>query len=401
MQLATYWTIGLCLVSWGHILGQTGEADSLRSGFRKLDPVEISILFSYYAQDGDHAAVTGGTGTEKLTDWSPRILAIVPVRENIRLNIDAGFDYYSSASTDNIDRSVSSASSSDIRGHADVGFTITDESRGMDYGLRLGGSAEYDYTSLIAGGSFSRYSPGRIRELSFSAQVFFDRWTPYFPAELRREGPWIDTDKRRSYNASLTYAQVINRRMQLSVSLEGIYMTGLLSTPFHRVYFQEQSSARVERLPAVRLKLPVGLRFNYYINDWLLGRIQYRYYRDDWSVRAHTVGLELPLKVDRFFSIYPFLRYHTQTAADYFAPYKQHRLDREFYTSDHDLSAVSSRQYGLGVRYSPAGGWARLRMPVRKRDQLVFKGIELRYARYTRSDGLKAGIISLGVHLSL
>ena len=50
-----------------------------------------------------------------------------------------------------------------------------------------------------------------------------------------------------------------------------------------------------------------------------------------------------------------------QTASDYFAPYAQHLSSEEFYTSDYDLSALSSHKYGMGVKYFPFYGVARSR----------------------------------------
>ncbi len=35
---------------------------------KKLTPSEINFVTGYYHQNGDHSPVTGGIGTEKLTD---------------------------------------------------------------------------------------------------------------------------------------------------------------------------------------------------------------------------------------------------------------------------------------------------------------------------------------------
>jgi hypothetical protein len=40
-------------------------------GFRTLKLDEINIVSAYYAQDGNHSAVTGGIGTEKLFEAPP------------------------------------------------------------------------------------------------------------------------------------------------------------------------------------------------------------------------------------------------------------------------------------------------------------------------------------------
>ncbi|MCB0581253.1 MAG: DUF3570 domain-containing protein [Phaeodactylibacter sp.] len=370
------------------------------SGIRALDPAEVNILFSYYAQDGDNSPVTGGIGTEQLTDFSSRFIVKIPVKEQLSLTGDLGFDSYSSASTDNIDRYVSSASSSDTRIYGTFGFEKKPKGKNSSYGLKLGGSNEYDYTSLSVGGHYALISEDGNRELNLTGQAFFDRWQLIYPIELRREGQLVPTDQRRSYNLGLTYSQVISRKLQASLSLDGIYMTGLLSTPFHRVYFQEQEQARVERLPDTRLKLPAGLRLNYYVADFLIARFYFRYYWDSWGIQAQTASLELPVKVNRFFSVYPFYRYHNQTAADYFLPYKQHHLDAEFYTSDYDLAALDSHTFGMGVRYAPVNGLARLRMPLGKKKDMLLRGFDLRYAHYLRAPGLKADVVSLGLNFT-
>lgn len=371
------------------------------TGIRALDPAEVNILFSYYEQDGDNSPVTGGIGTEQLTDFSSRIIVKVPIKEQLTLNGDIGFDSYSSASTDNIDRYVSSASSSDTRIYGAFGFDKKPKGRNSSYGLKLGGSNEYDYTSLSVGGHYALSSKDGNRELNLTGQAFFDRWELIYPIELRREGQLVPTEQRRSYNLGLTYSQVVSRKLQASLSLDGIYMTGLLSTPFHRVYFQEQEQARVELLPDTRLKLPVGLRLNYYMADFLIARFYFRYYWDSWGVQAQTASLELPVKINRFFSVYPFYRYHTQSAADYFLPYKEHHIDAEFYTSDYDLAALDSHTFGMGIRYAPVNGLARVKLPLGgNKNVLLLRGFDLRYAHYRRAPGLKANVVSLGLNFT-
>ncbi|MEO1011721.1 MAG: hypothetical protein AAFX53_10480, partial [Bacteroidota bacterium] len=57
---------------------------------RVLEAAEIDLLFSYYGQDGNNAAVTGGEGTEELTDATSGILVRIPMNEDDVLTVDAG-----------------------------------------------------------------------------------------------------------------------------------------------------------------------------------------------------------------------------------------------------------------------------------------------------------------------
>ncbi|MCB0635630.1 MAG: DUF3570 domain-containing protein, partial [Lewinella sp.] len=196
-----------------------------------------------------------------------------------------------------------------------------------------------------------------------------------------------------------TFSQVLNRRMQLALSGEVIYMSGLLSTPFHRVYFADQARPDIERLPDSRLKIPLGLRLNIFPFDGLVLRTDYRYYWDDFGIMAHTLNLEAPIKLTRALTLSPFYRYHTQTAADYFAPYAVHTTDQQFYTSDYDLSELHSYKVGLGVGISPLYGIGR--MDAFARRLLVLDKLQLRAAYYHRSTGLTAFLVSLDLGFRL
>jgi len=361
--------------------------------------IDIDFLSSYYSQDGNNSPVTGGLGTEQLTDFTQKVILSVPVSPKMSINTDAGYDYYSSASTDNIDNIRSSDSASDMRVHGNIGlnYNLSDT---KSLGFRIGGSAEYDYFSMSGGVNANILSKDRNTALQLGLQAFIDRWEIIYPSELRRTSR-LPTDRRNSYNASLGLSQVINKKMQLQIQLEGTYMNGLLSTPFHRVYFRGQEEAKIEMLPDTRLKIPIGIRLNTHISEKLISRVYYRYYRDSWGMQGHTASIELPFKINRFFSVYPFYRYHIQSAADHFKPYAEHDVSDQFYTSDFDLAALSSHSYGAGLSYSPANGLARLKIPFTKNSQFVVKSIDLKYSHYDRSTGLKADIISIGFSFSL
>lgn len=360
--------------------------------------ITIDFLSSYYQQDGNNAAVTGGIGTEQLTDIASVMVINVPLDSINSVSVTGGADYYSSASTDNIDNNPSSASSQDVRGYGTVSYSRKNLRKGETYTVKVNGSGEYDYTSLSFGLAFAKEFNEGNSEINLNAQVFRDNWKLYIPRELRSTTSFDNTN-RNSYNIQATFSQVINKRMQFSISGEAIYMEGLLSTPFHRVYFQEQTLAKVENLPTSRLKIPIGIRLNYFPADKLVLRSYYRYYTDDWGLKAHTIGLETPIKINDVVTVSPFARYHTQNAADYFAPYATHSLTDEFYTSDFDLSKLSSYKVGVGVRIAPLYGIGR--MKVTRKHVLQFKSLDFRVAYYDRSTGLNAFIGSVGLSFGI
>jgi len=370
---------------------------------------EVDILGSYYQQNGDHSAVEGGIGSQHLTDVAPTILLNVPLDSTTRLAANVGIDYYASASSDKIDQVMSSPSASDVRYHADFGLSHTLADKLTTVGAGLGVSKEYDYLSFNFVGSWARTSLDGNRQLSVSGQAFLDRITLITPAELRPGGTRdrkYGSDNRQSFTLSVVYAQVLSKRLQASVSIEPVVQRGLLSTPFQRVYFYDSSpalgtpgqlgTALAEQLPRLRYKYPASLRLTYYATDLVQLRGFYRFYNDNFGIRAHTFEVEVPVKVSPFLTVYPFYRYHTQTAADYFAPYLAHSVLDNYYTSDYDLSAFSANKAGLGLRYAPLYGLGRFKTPF-GHGITKFKSLDLRYGYYRQSSGLTANVVSFNL----
>jgi len=356
---------------------------------------EIDFLFNYYNQDGNNAAVTGGRGTEELNNVAPSVIFNIPLDSTKTLVTNFGFDKYSSASTDRIDNNVSSASSSDTRVYFNASYKKKNPYRKETYTYKVGISSEFDYLSTSFGLGWAKESKNGNRELNVNGTVYLDTWTLIYPAEMRNGQELLANDKRQSYNFSVNLAQVLTKRLQGSLSAEYVLQTGLLSTPFHRVYFNDGidnpifKSHDIERLPDSRTKIPLGVRLNYYLNDLIILRSYYRFYWDDWGVQSHTASLEAPIKITDKFTLFPTYRYYTQTAADYFYPKEEALSTFEFYTSDYDLSNYDAHQYGMGVQYKDIFTSARVL-------SFGLKTINLRFSQYDRSDGLNAFIVTLG-----
>ena len=375
------------------ILCSHAQTDSATYKPRKLKIDEVNFVSGYYMQDGNNSAVTGGIGTEKLTDFANTLeLKLVRNDRKGRLHsasVEVGIDNYTSASSDKIDpNTISSPSYSDTRIYPSLNYGVSNEQTGWSYGGGLSFSTEYDYKSFGAGLNIAKTSKDKNREIALKLQGYFDTWLVIYPIEFRATGNQHEdegTSPRNSYSASLSYSQVVNKRLQMSLILDGIYQNGLLATKYQRIYFADGSKG-LETLPDTRLKLPIGLRANYFLDDRFIVRAYYRYYSDDWGISAHTLDLELPVKINPYFSVSPFYRYYTQTAAKYFAPYGAHAPSDVFYSSDYDLSAFSSHFFGAGFRYVPQKGVFGIRH---------WTMLEIRYGHYTRSTSLNSNIISL------
>lgn len=407
-----------------------------------LENPEIDLLFSFYKQDGKHAAVSGGEGTEELTDLASSIVINLPLNANDVLTVDAGISAYTSASSSNVDpfdgdkqngnivaspwMASSGASKADALATFSVGYSHSSKDRNTILGAHAAYAKEFDYSSIGFGASVAKLFNEKNTEVSLSGQVYLDKWGPRYPYEL--ESFYIDglnenifdevtttsnllynpskfyladDVNRNSYSVSLSFSQILSKKLQGSLFLDIVKQDGLLANPFQRVYFADkddffidefQLADDTERLPDNRFKLPIGMRLNYYVNERISLRTYYRYYYDDWGITGHTSSIEMPIKVSQNFTIAPSYRFYTQSETDYFAPKETHLSTQEFYTSDYDLSAFDSHQLGLGLRYAKAEGLGKIY-------RFTIKSIDLRYQHYDRSDGLTADIISTGLKI--
>ena len=412
---------------------QQAPADTTGFKSRHLKIDEVNIISSYYTQTADKSAVSGGDpgprGIGNVTDLSNgleiKMVGWDPKGRKNSLIGGIGMDNHTAASQGYVDSS-GKGKRTGTRIYPTLDWTIENEQRGTSFGIGAYYSAEHSYYHSI--GLNTSFSAKTKHNGEFSAKFtgYFDRIVMITPSELipvdsanvstgsttdsvvyittasgRTEAlnyntgqvlskgsqVHIPSSSRNSYSASFSFTQIINQRMQGAILVDFAYQTGYLGLPFHRVYFADSSKAVVEKLPSQRVKLPIGLRLNYFLGDKVILRGFYRFYIDNWGVRSHTASLEVPVKITPFFSISPFYRYYIQSAANYFAPFKVHTAADEYYTSNYALSAFSGQYFGASIRLAPPGGIG----------SKHFSVIELRYGHYSETTNLQSNLVALNL----
>jgi hypothetical protein len=415
------------------------ESDSTQI-FKKrvLETIELDFLMSFYSQDGNNAAVTGGIGTEELTDITPTIIISIPLNDDDILTIDAGVSAYTSASSSNVDaldtetpdpfKASSGASGGDTWSNINLSYSHSSDDRNKIWSGKISLASEYDYFSLGFSGSHTWLFNKKNTELGINGSVYLDTWNALYPSELRpfasghqgsissidnriitgntNYAPTIskfDSETRNSYAAGISFSQILSKRMQGVIMADFVKQKGLLSTPFQRVYFADVANSYIgdfhladgiEILPDNRFKIAVGTRVNYYLNEQFVLRNYYRYYSDDWGLVSHTYQLEIPIKIKDMFTLYPSYRFYNQSKSDYFAPYETHLSSEEFYTSDYDLSEYNANQFGLGINYTDIFTKAHIR-------NYGLKSVDFKLSYYERNTGLNALLVAASVKFVL
>lgn len=394
---------------------------------RVLESTEVNLLSSYYTQDGENAAVTGGRGTEELSDIAPSINVAIPLNDDDILAIDATVSAYTSASSSNINPfdgnqaadpfvASSGASEKDTWFGLTASYSHSSDDRNTIISANVSFANEYDYTSFGFGGSLTKLFNQKNTEIQLKANIYLDQWNPQYPIEFREgfnlneynyEGEInfspnysnFESLNRNSYSLGLSVSQILSKSIQTSFIADFVVQDGLLSTPHQRVYFEDLQDTMienfmlandVERLPNSRTKLAIGNRSSFYINQNFIIRSYYRYYTDNWGIDSHTFKVELPIKFGLNYTLYPNYRYYTQTQTDYFGEFNTISSTDEFYTSDYDLASYNANQYGLGFKYyDPLNSF--------KIGGFGLKSIQIEYNYYERTtQNFNANISSLG-----
>ena len=411
---------------------QAPVTDSSSFKPKKLKLDEVNLVSSYYNQTADKSAVMGGDpgpkGVANVTDFANGIdLTFIGRDAHQRKNTLAlgfGVDYHTAASQAYVDSNGTSKNNG-TRIYPTLNWTIENEQKGTSFGLGAYYSAEHQYYHSIGVNALVGKKNKSNGEFSLKLTGFFDQINMIYPSEFypvdsakntqstdsvvyrtsasgqtetfiynngelvsnsKTHKPETPTKSRNTYTASLSFSQVINQRMQGSVEMDLVYQTGYLGLPFHRVFYNTGKDT-IENLPSQRFKLPIGFRLNYFLGDRIILRSYYRFYADSWGLISNTFNLEVPIKITPFLSLSPFYRFYMQTAANYFAPYKVHSENDEYFTSNYALADFQSSMYGAGIRIAPPKGI------------LInnFRTLEIRYAHYTQTTDLNANIISFNL----
>ena len=356
----------------------------------------VEINNGLYFQEGNNSAVTGGIGTERLQVYSNSFQLKHQFRNRNTIHWTAGIDVITSESTDNIDFDVSSESSKDAHGYTNIAFSTKFDKSETYFSFGSGVSLESDYFSIPISIALTHQNRDRTRNWFIGIESYFDdlRWgrldidykRPAFliyPEELRTQ-EWFDQFWRYTNKLSFSFEQVVDTRSVFGLSGIIDYQRGLLSTPFHRVYFTDETVA-VERLPNQRVRFPLAFQYNRFIGATSILKSTIGISLDNFGIISESLELEWVTIIDPSFAIRIFGRVYNQSGSKYFAAFGEHKPEAEFYTSDYDLSSMSSFKIGAGMKWSlnsdPAKKW-------------TFDKIEFRYAFYKRSNQLSAHILS-------
>jgi hypothetical protein len=301
-------------------------------------------------------------------------------------------DVITSASTDAID-AVSSAS---LRNEAvavqiDTRVKTTEDD---ELNFLYGGHVEEWFRSLFGGVGYTRDLAQDNATVSVKIDGSFDVFKPYGPWPGGIFPPGNSHDFRGSLGGSVEASQILSPTTLVKVGYGVTWQKGDLLTPWNSVPILcnpevTQCLARVqEKLPGTRLRQAVsGLLAHHIPRTSSTVRLSYRFYADDFDVRAHTLMGELYQYITQRAHVSAHYRAYHQTAVSFWTTnLTLLELDpSRLRTSDSDLARFWAHEWGAKVLFH-------ITEPGRAQQHYV----DAFFNRYTRTNNLSVNAASIG-----
>jgi len=362
-------TLGLALIALGLVDGAAAQ-QSQNGGHQS--PVVPNVtgptlgeagrgfvgvqLGYFYAEDGP------GNGNpyldEELTVIEPVLVFDYNVSDRTAIGGSLSYDHVTSASIDRLSNfpDQSGASGDNYIG-VDLGLRHMMDSEWI-LGGRIGGSVEYDYTSISLGFNATQPLASGDASVTYSFDAFFDTLDV-----IRFNGVEEGSDDRTSLNAAVQWYQIFSPRRHGTFGVTLTQQNGFLETPYNAVVVLDpllppnpnldnmaRGVERTEELPSDRFRLAAYGRVRTSIDQrraWELGG---RLYGDTWGVNSLTVEpryywAAIPGKLDWRFRY----RFYTQTEADDFGEefFTDFTGPEQLRTQDSDLGAFNAHTLGM------------------------------------------------------
>jgi len=196
----------------------------------------------------------------------------------------------------------------------------------------INAGSETDHLSIGVNGGLSLDMNNRNTTLFAGVSAEWDQVAPVggVPHRMVTTGPGVvktvDTqnDSFTVADALVGLTQTISRRMLTQINYSHSLSNGYLSNPYKVLSAVNGATGETidyvfENRPADRTKQSVFWRIKYSFDQDVLD-LSYRYMWDSWTITSHTAELKYYWILSSGGRLEPFVRYYTQTAADFYTP---------------------------------------------------------------------------------
>jgi len=158
---------------------------------------------------------------------------------------------------------------------------------------------------------------------------------------------------KQIYSIGLT--QILTKNLISTLNVETITDEGYLNNPYRSVRYEDLTSAvgysfEPELYPNTRTSNAVGIRARYFLPYRAAIEGEYRYFKDTWDIKGHTVALTY-IHPWRDFTFTGKFRYHDQTGAHFYSDLFPFSEATNFRGRDKELSPLQSYTFTMQAAY--------------------------------------------------
>lgn len=206
----------------------------------------------------------------------------------------------------------------------------------------LGFSNENDYDALFGIYSGELEREGGLQILAWSASYSDDRISPTDALLFGR----VERADRDSFSLSGSFTQVVNRNAVFQAGLSATRQSGFLSDPYKQVWIDR--AVVNDSRPDERRSFTASARYRQFMESSEAALvIDYRWFRDDWDIDSHTLEGAWRQPLGEHWLFAPGLRYYSQNAPDFYAPYFLLQPENGLWSSDYRLATFGAISYRM------------------------------------------------------
>ena len=309
---------------------------------------ELGMRYSKYEEDNTQGSKTFGGSSERYEIDAAQFHLLAPVLDSWSVAVDLQWEDMSGASPWFVGQSLdggpkvimSGASIEDTRTEVSVTTRYYYDRGNAGFSYVNSDEDDYESDAVALDGAFN--SADGMTTYSAAVSASHDDIKPTQGAVPTNT---LKADKDIS-SAWVGVSRIVSKNAIVRIGLAYTYRDGFLTDPYKKN----------DRRPDEREEWVLGTGYRQYF-IWPDGALQadYRYFDDDWGVASHTLDLAWHQNLGERTQLIPFLRYYSQSEADFFANVAD--TDQRYFADDYRLSAFGAVSGGLRVRHE-IGNWA-------------------------------------------
>lgn len=237
--------------------------------------------------------------------------------------------------------------------------------------LTLDHSSQDGYSSSAIGGTLSRDFNQRNTTLVAGVGYSDDIIDPEGGIHYGLDATTTTTvrtmeDEKDQFDLQLGVTQVLTRTRLLQVNFVTSRARGYMSNPYKVISVVNEVDGSIlpgysqhyDKRPRERDSNALYTQLNQGFGD-AVGYLSYRYFWDDWGIKAHTVDLRYRHPFGERLYVQPHVRYYQQSAADFYRSMLTNTevLNLpEYASADYRMAELNTTTFGLKLGYHPGFG---------------------------------------------